>query len=117
MKLLICGGRDFNNWTLFKESMDEILSEFPQISLIIHGGAPGADTFAESWSAINSLPIQRYLAQWNRHGRRAGILRNQQMLDEGKPDLVIAFPTGGPGTKHMISIAREAKIEVRIFHG
>lgn len=82
-----------------------------------NGDTPGADTFAESWAAINAIPVQRYLAQWNRYGRRAGILRNQQMLDERKPDLIVAFPTGGPGTKHIISIAKDAKIEIRIFHG
>ena len=57
------------------------------------------------------LPCAVYRADWEGLGRKAGPIRNQQMLDEGKPDLVVAFP-GGRGTANMMRIAREAGIEV-----
>ena len=115
MKLLVCGGRDFNNWLLLEKVLNDIDNENP-ISGIIHGGANGADSLANDWALLNLRPIYLYKANWNKYGSRAGILRNQQMLDEGKPDLVVAFPTGGPGTNHMISISRAAKIETRVFN-
>lgn len=115
MKLLICGGRDFNDWKSLHQTLSKINAEHG-ISCIIHGGALGADSLANDWASLYHIPVHIYKANWNLHGRNAGILRNQQMLDEGKPDLVIAFPTGGPGTNHMISISRAAKIETRVFN-
>jgi hypothetical protein len=55
-----------------------------------------------------------YKAEWDKHGRAAGPIRNQQMLDDGKPDLVLAF-AGGRGTDDMCRRAREAGIEVRRY--
>lgn len=51
------------------------------------------------------------MADWEDLGRKAGPIRNQRMLDDGRPELVVAFP-GGPGTAHMCRIAREAGVEV-----
>lgn len=115
MKLLVCGGRDFSNWYSLKEKLDLIKIQHPDISLVIHGAAPGADTLAESWAGTNSIKTQRFIAQWNTHGKSAGPIRNQQMLDEGKPDLVVAFYTGGSGTKHMISISQLAEIPTMVY--
>jgi hypothetical protein len=51
------------------------------------------------------------MADWAGLGRKAGPLRNERMLHEGKPQLVVAAP-GGRGTSHMTHIAREAGVEV-----
>jgi hypothetical protein len=59
------------------------------------------------------VPIDVYVAQWKKHGRAAGPIRNQRMLDKGKPDLVVAFP-GGRGTADMIRRAERAGVPVRI---
>jgi hypothetical protein len=58
------------------------------------------------------VPIDVYVAQWKKHGRAAGPIRNQRMLDEGKPDLVVAFP-GGRGTADMIRRAERAGVPVQ----
>jgi hypothetical protein len=58
------------------------------------------------------LSIEVYPADWKKHGRSAGPIRNQHMLDVGKPNLVIAFP-GGRGTADMMKRAEKAGIEVR----
>jgi UDP-N-acetylmuramoylalanine-D-glutamate ligase len=57
------------------------------------------------------IPVETYEADWDTHGKAAGPIRNKRMLDEGKPDLVVAFP-GGRGTANMISQARKAGVEV-----
>jgi hypothetical protein len=63
----------------------------PQDLVIIHGGAKGADTLADQWAITNWVKIEEYKPNWEKHGKAAGPIRNKQMLDEGKPDLVIAL--------------------------
>lgn len=106
--VLICGGRRFSNRQMLKEYMDA----FPHlVTQIITGGAPGADSLAEWWAEKKHIPVRKFRADWESHGKKAGPLRNQQMLDEGKPDYVVAFP-GGLGTADMIRRARKADIEI-----
>jgi hypothetical protein len=80
-------------------------------SLVIARVARGADTFAEEWARAARLPCTVYQANWEGLGRKAGPIRNQRMLDEGLPDLVVPFP-GGKATADMVRRAREAAIEV-----
>lgn len=107
MRVLVCGGRDYQNYAKIKEELDKI-----EISYLISGGAKGADTSAELYALEKNISIRVYMAQWARDGKSAGYIRNQEMLEKGKPDLVIAFP-GGKGTANMVKIAKEAGIEVR----
>jgi hypothetical protein len=112
MRVLVCGGRDFADIDLLYRELDRIHAQTP-IDCIIEGGAKGADYLAARWSARNDLPNHaRYPADWAIHGRAAGPVRNQRMLDEGKPDLVVAFP-GGKGTADMVRRARSAGVAVR----
>ena len=50
-------------------------------------------------------------AEWKKHGKAAGPIRNRKMLQDGKPDLVLAFP-GGRGTANMVELATDAGIRV-----
>jgi cysteine synthase len=111
MKVLVCGGRDFadRDW-LFRE-LDRIDREIGGISAIIHGCALGADTLAGEWATARSKQVAEFPADWDTHRRAAGPIRNKQMLDEGKPDLVVAFP-GGRGTANMVGQARRAGVRV-----
>lgn len=110
MRVLVCGGRGFDDLVLFDHTMDELRRHNP-ISAIIHGGAPGADTMASFWAGFACIPIEVYHANWAKHGKAAGPRRNQRMLDEGKPDLVVAFP-GGRGTADMVRRAKAAEVQV-----
>lgn len=110
-RVLVCGGRNYNNRAHVFATLDAIHAETP-ISVIIHGGAWGADTSANAWAQARDVLIACYAAQWSVHGRRAGTLRNQEMLDQARPDLVVAFP-GGVGTAHMTRIARRAGVPVQ----
>ncbi len=110
MKVLVCGGRDFKDFESVNEELTWLAGEH---SLeIIHGGAKGADSLAGEWARLTSTPCKVFKADWAKYGRAEGPIRNKQMLIEGKPDLVIAFP-GGKGTANMVKQAREAGIEVK----
>ncbi|MDA8301927.1 MAG: DUF2493 domain-containing protein [Actinomycetota bacterium] len=112
MKVLVCGGRDFADYGWLAEVLDKLWQEAGGELLVMHGGACGADALAGSWAMSHKLPRLVFRAEWERYGRRAGPLRNQRMLDEARPDLVVAFP-GGRGTADMVARALRAGVPVR----
>lgn len=109
-RVLVCGGRDFSNKSLLTFMLDQMHKQ-TQFSVVIHGAARGADTLAGEWAHANGVPVEPYPAEWNKHGRSAGPIRNLRMLADGRPDLVIAF-TGGTGTAHMKKVARAHGVQV-----
>jgi hypothetical protein len=110
IRVLICGGRDFDDTKLMHRTLLERDKATP-FSLVIHGGAQGADKMAHQWAKKNLVPVREFKADWEKWGRSAGPIRNRAMIYEGHPDLVIAFP-GGRGTADMIRQARQSGIEV-----
>jgi hypothetical protein len=110
MRVLVCGGRDYEDSVRVNEVLDEFHSNTP-ITLLIEGGARGADSLADRWAVHNYIPSMTFNAEWDKYGKAAGMIRNQKMLDVGKPDVVIAFP-GGRGTSNMVNIAEKAKVRV-----
>lgn len=92
MRVLVCGGRDYKDWGKVQETLDGLMAT-EGISEVISGCAKGADTMALDWALLNKVESDKYPAKWGLYGRKkAGPMRNQQMLDEGQPDLVVAFP-------------------------
>jgi hypothetical protein len=112
-RILVCGGRVYSDRAAVYELLDNLHAEH-SFSVLIAGGARGADSLAEEWACDRGIPTQIYQADWKRHGRAAGPIRNEQMLKEGHPDLVVAFP-GGKGTAGMIALARAAKVPVFLW--
>ena len=106
MRVLVCGGRDYLDRRRLYDALDGI-----GISFLISGGAAGADNLAADWAVYRRVPKKVFVAEWEVHGKAAGPIRNQRMLDEGRPDLVVAFP-GGRGTADMVRRAQKAGIEV-----
>ena len=109
MKIIVCGGRDYSD----KEFLFKILDFFhinKGITLIVQGGAKGADALAIEWANKNLVEYNTYLADWTAFGKFAGPLRNKKMAKDGA-DLCIAFP-GGTGTKNMIEAATYFNIPV-----
>ena len=76
------------------------------------GAEKGADTLAGCWARENNIKEKQCPALWNTHGKAAGSIRNQQMLDSNTVELVVAFP-GGKGTSDMVSRAKKSGIEVK----
>ncbi|MGX9443924.1 DUF2493 domain-containing protein [Nitrobacteraceae bacterium UC4446_H13] len=109
-RVLVCGGRDYVNGRRLRFVLDHYNDGNP-FSAVIHGAARGADTLASEWASNRSIPALPFPADWDNHGRSAGHIRNAQMLREGKPDVVIAFP-GGRGTDNMIDQATRAGVPV-----
>lgn len=109
LKVLVCGGRDYTGGEQMAEVLDQLHRE-RGIATIVTGGARGADTYAEQW-ARGKCWLVVYRPDWERYGRSAGVIRNADMLDNEKPDLVLAFP-GGRGTADMVRRARKAGVEV-----
>jgi len=111
-RVLVCGGRDFDYQKVVSYILDKLYDEEDcQWDTLIYGVCRGADICAARWT--NSVPVttDAYPADWKKYGKAAGFIRNKQMLVEGKPDLVIAFP-GGAGTESMVGLAEEAGIRV-----
>lgn len=109
-RVLVCGGRDYADKDLLYTILDTAHAANPIVTLIV-GDASGADALAAEWAKDRDIPLEEYPAAWERHGRAAGPIRNKQMLDEGRPHLVIAFP-GGRGTANMVAQAETADVPV-----
>jgi len=113
MRVLVCGGRDYKDLDAVYGALDEIAQDaFPELINIVNGGATGADTLAAEWAHVRQLTYITVPAPWRTYGKRAGMVRNEEMLAEWRPDLVVAFP-GGRGTENMIDLAERAGVEVR----
>lgn len=128
MRLLVCGDREWNQFAIVFRELDALWQDYigdecndPDAFLIIEGGCDGADIAARYWAQAKQVAWKEFPVtkdDWNKHGKAAGPIRNQQMLDEGKPDLVIAFHSNiakSKGTWDMIKRANKAGIPVRIY--
>ena len=110
MRVLVCGGRHYDDWTLIVNVLDGVHARQP-VTLLIEGGATGADSLARRWAIARGIEVATYRANWDRYEHRAVLIRNSQMLREGRPELVVAFK-GGRGTAHMVTIAAAALVPV-----
>lgn len=125
MNVLVCGSRTYTDdeEAPVLACLVRGLAEHIEISgymTLIHGAAPGADTLAgrAAETAPSGASVDPYPADWNKHGKAAGPIRNQQMLDEGKPDMVIAFVDKpleeSRGTNDMVTRAKAAGLPVYV---
>lgn len=116
MRVVVCGGRDCVGSRFVRTALDWIEARLiadghtEGITLLAHGACRGADMIAGAWADDRGVRVEEFPADWLL-GRRAGPLRNREMLRTVKPDLVVAFP-GRRGTESLKSIARELGIEV-----
>jgi hypothetical protein len=127
MRVLVTGGRNYNNAAFFYQFM-EALHKKVGITALIEGGASGADRMAATWADAENLPHLIFKADWDNvdvpgayakvnnktglvYNAMAGFQRNQDMIDDGKPDLCIACP-GGSGTADMVRRCKKAGIKV-----
>lgn len=114
MMVLVCGSRDWPSITPIHDRLRDLIAEHGPFE-VIHGGARGADSMAALAAKWYRLPCAAFPADWERHGRRAGYLRNLAMLDQS-PDLVLAFQRNGSrGTQHTIDEARARGIPVEVY--
>lgn len=115
MRLLVCGDRNWDSYEYLAEQLDI----FSDDTFLIEGGAKGADTMALEYALWRGWDWVEFPANWSTFHRAAGPIRNQQMLDEGKPDRVLAFHNNfakSKGTADMVRRAEKAKISVHLWH-
>jgi hypothetical protein len=110
MKTIIAGSRSAGSY-------NELLKALAGIdwtpTQIISGGARGADRLGEEWARKNNVRLRRFPADWDRHGKRAGYLRNAQMLQHA--DALVALWDGeSRGTAHMIRSARKRGLKIHV---
>jgi hypothetical protein len=110
MRVLVCGGRSFTDTAFIHAELDR-LHRIHGFALVIEGDARGVDRIAGEWARRRGIELIEYPANWQRDGRHAALIRNEHMLTDGRPDLVIAFP-GGSGTSHTCWKAEQAGITV-----
>lgn len=111
MRVLVCGGRDYDDYSFMAATLDSLGEEFQGIECVIHGGARGADAKAGLWASMHGICEIIVPSNWDFYGKRAGPLRNGWMLRFCAPDVVVAFP-GGRGTSDMVAQAQAAGIRV-----
>lgn len=115
-RIIIAGGRDFNDYNLLKKKVNNLISEKRKTHqiYIVSGKARGADSLGEKYANENGLNIMEFPADWDKHGKSAGYKRNLEMAENA--DALIAFWDGeSRGTKHMIDIAKEKNLLTRII--
>ncbi len=116
MRVIVCGSRTFTDVRLLHVFLDGLHVSTPDQFTLIEGGARGADGIASRWAAHTpTVEHLTYMADWASEPRRAGVLRNQRMLDDGRPDLVVAFVdkplAESRGTADMVRRARKAGVK------
>jgi len=110
MKTVIAGSRAFENISLMREELSDIDFE---ITEVISGTAKGADTLGEKWAYENNVALKRIAPDWRKFGRSAGVIRNEEMAKCA--DALVAFWDGeSRGTKHMIGIAKEYGLKIKV---
>lgn len=112
MKVIIAGTRNFCDAALMADSLKDGLA---MITEVVCGCAQGADTLGQHWAHQHHIPVKFFPADWKTHGKKAGILRNQQMADYA--DSAIVFWDGASkGSHNMIAEMKRRNKPCRVIH-
>ena len=116
MKVIVAGSRNFKDYEYMQEILDTHLVPLVNDDVIISGTANGADQLGERYAQKRSLKCIRMPAEWDKHGRSAGYIRNKEMAEIA--DMCFVFWNGvSRGSKHMIEIALDKGIPTLVFQG
>jgi hypothetical protein len=110
MKTIIAGSRTVGSTSVVEEACNYCGWEITQV---VSGCARGVDTLGEIWAAAHNLPVERHPANWDKHGKKAGYLRNIEMA-ECSEALIAVWDGESRGTSHMIVAAQRLGLKVYI---
>lgn len=110
MRVIVAGGREVRDYEIVPRAIEA--SGF-EVTELVSGGASGVDTLGEHWANTHGIPVARFTANWQKHGRAAGPIRNRQMAAYAQA--LIAIPTGGRGTANMIHEATAFGLKIFLF--
>jgi hypothetical protein len=114
LKVIVAGGRDFDDYNLLEEKLNNLFSKTAHV-VIISGMAKGVDSLAVKYAENNKLRVSEFPAKWQKFGNASGFRRNVEMARFA--DACVCFWNGkSPGTKHMIETARRMKLKLRIIN-
>ena len=119
MKVIVAGGRDFKDYYLLKETLDNFQKEYGNIAEVVSGAAVWVDKLGEQYANENNIPIKRFVPDWKGLGKRAGDVRNRQMGDYAKEHngmLVAFWDKQSKGTKGMIDYATKIGLKSVVVH-
>ncbi len=109
--LIVAGGRNFIDCDKAYMSIHNLVTKIDEEVAIVSGGARGADSMGETYAHVYDLPLIRYLAKWDEHGKAAGPIRNSEMAEVGT-DLLAFWDGESRGTKDMITKAQNKGLNV-----
>ena len=114
MKVIIAGGRTFNDYDLLCRNCDKALSLQTEIE-IVSGTANGADKLGEKYANEKGYLIKQFPADWGKYGKSAGYKRNEEMAKYA--DALIAFwDSKSKGTKYMIDLAKRYELKLKVVN-
>lgn len=111
MRVIIAGSRAVTDRHLVSQAVVD--SSF-SVTEVVEGGARGIDTLAFDWAHSHGIPVKIFVANWKKHGKQAGILRNIEMADYAEA-LIAIWDGKSRGTKHMIDIAEKRRMPYKVF--
>lgn len=115
IKLIVAGGRNFDNYSLLSNKLDKILEKTYEDIEIVSGKAKGADSLGERYAKDRGLKVAEFPADWNRYGKSAGYRRNSEMADYATH--CVCFWDGiSRGTEHMINLAKNKNLKLRVIY-
>ena len=124
LRVIIAGSRDFTNYDFLSNQVHLILNAYKATNdnlniTIISGNARGVDQMGERFAKNNNLNLKMFPANWDKYGKSAGYLRNEEMLNyamnESYPILIVFWDGISKGTKHMIDIADKKQVPIYKF--
>lgn len=116
-RVLLTGSRTWTDWRAIVDKLDTLAATVPNL-MIVHGACPhGADDIADRHARAQGIRTERHPANWRKHGRRAGHVRNAHMVALGA-ELCLAFiRDSSPGASGCAAMAEHSGIPtVRFTH-
>jgi len=112
MKLIIAGSRNITDYQILIEAINYF--NIKDIDEIISGEARGVDKLGERYAYDNDIPLKRFPARWDKFGKSAGYIRNNEMADYADTLLAI-WDHKSKGTKHMINTALNKNLKIYMY--
>ena len=114
---LVVGSRSFQNYDFLKAKLNHLLQNQGDEIVIVSGGAKGADNLAERYAREYGLPLKVFPADWEKHGRKAGFLRNEEMhkyiAKQSKRGVVAFWDGESKGTAHNFELGKKYKNHIK----